>query len=142
MLIEVCLSSRVPWILGAQTPICSSECGSPQLYLDAQKAAKLSFSQLNRSQLSCLAKLNRSLPAEDVPEELWQWMNKQLMLAEASGNLKLDHYTARVKVEKAVKTIVASLENPVSVEQGKCRGLTRCDEDLYIVYIFIFILLC
>ena len=48
--------------------------------------------------------------------------------------LKLDHHTARVKVEK---TIVASLENPVGVEQGKRRELTRCDEGLvHGVYIY------
>ena len=45
-------------------------------------------------------------------------------------------------VEKAVKTIVASLENPVNVDLGKCRELTRSDDNLYIVYIFYFVLLC
>ena len=45
-------------------------------------------------------------------------------------------------VEKAVKTIVARLENPVGVDQGKCREPTRSDDNLYIVYIFLFVLLC
>ena len=45
-------------------------------------------------------------------------------------------------VEKAVKTIVASLRNPVNVDLGKCRELTRSDDELYIVYIFYFVLLC
>ena len=39
-------------------------------------------------------------------------------------------------VEKAVKTIVASLKNPVNVDLGKCRELTRSDDNVYIVYIF------
>ena len=43
-------------------------------------------------------------------------------------------------MEKAVKTIVASLENPVNVDLGKCRELTRSDDNLYIVYIFYFVL--
>ena len=41
-------------------------------------------------------------------------------------------------VEKAVKTIVASLENPVGVDQGKCRELTRSYDKLYLMYIFLF----
>ena len=45
-------------------------------------------------------------------------------------------------VEKAVKTIVASLRNPVNVDLGKGRELTRSDDELYIVYIFYFVLLC
>ena len=45
-------------------------------------------------------------------------------------------------VEKAVKTNGASLENPVGVDLGKCRELTRSDDKLYIVYIFYFVLLC
>ena len=45
-------------------------------------------------------------------------------------------------VEKAVKTNVANLENPVGVDLGKCRELTRSDDKLYIVYIFYFVLLC
>jgi hypothetical protein len=36
-----CMSRIGAWILGAQTPIGLSECGSPQLDLDTQKAAKL-----------------------------------------------------------------------------------------------------
>ena len=43
-------------------------------------------------------------------------------------------------VEKAVKTIVTSLRNPVNVDLGKGRELTRSDDELYIVYIFYFVL--
>ena len=45
-------------------------------------------------------------------------------------------------VEKAVKTNVTSLRNPVNVDLGKCRELTRSDDNLYIVYIFYLFLLC
>jgi hypothetical protein len=41
-------------------------------------------------------------------------------------------------VEKAVKTIVASLRNPVNMDLGKGRELTRSDDNVYIVYIFYF----
>ena len=57
-----------------------SECGSPQLDLDPQKAANLA-SRLNWPLISWLSKLYPSLVAEDESEWLGKWKTKQLLLA-------------------------------------------------------------
>ena len=57
------------------------ECGSSQLYLDLQKAAKLSFSPLIWSQPGLVAKLDPSLDLENVAEQLWKQKCEQLRLA-------------------------------------------------------------
>ena len=55
------------------------ECGSSQLYLDLQKAAKLSFSPLIWSQPGL--ELGPSVDLENVAEQLWKQKCEQLRLA-------------------------------------------------------------
>ena len=57
------------------------ECGSSQLDLEPQQAAKLSFSPLIWSQPGLVAKLGPSLDLENVAEQLWKWKGEQLRLA-------------------------------------------------------------